>query len=463
MLSRQGACGRARASSPLILAGVFAGVFALACVSAGCERGATTGQPAATTASPTPSPRLADGLFTPAQMRTISAMRISRAGAPTDETNRVFTDARAQKLGQRLFFDERMSAVGEISCASCHQPGHGFAMPAPLGQGIGVTPRHVPHLLGVAHSPWFDWDGKADTLWAQAVRPIESPAEHGFTRVEVVRLIATDPTLKAEYEAIFGALPPVTDARFPKQARPVVEDPEHAHHKAWMGMSAEDRAAIDRAFTNATKAIAAYEGLLTARPSAFDRYAEALVSGRADHPDLKALSPAARRGLSLFTGRALCTNCHNGPHLSDFAFHNLGLPPARHQHGARDEGRWLGTREVKRRQFNARSEWSDDRQGRRAQWLTTLTRTPEDHGQFKTPSLRNVSRTPPYMHGGHFERLEEVVAFYNALPGQAQLGHREDALRALALTAQEQADLVAFLKSLDSAPLPPELLGAPEK
>lgn len=465
MLSRRGARqGRARASSSLITLGLAA----LLSVGAGCDRGeggkpsGVTGTTGATGAPE--APRLIQGLFTPAQLRTISAMRLSRASAPTDETNRVFTDPRAQRLGQRLFFDERMSANGEFSCASCHQPGHGFAMPAPLGQGIGVTPRHVPHLLGIAHSPWFDWDGKADTLWSQAVRPIESPAEQGFTRVEVVRLIATDPTLKAEHEAIFGPLPPVTDAaRFPRQARPVPDDPEHPHHKAWLGMSEADRQAIDRAFTNTTKAIAAYEGLLTARPSAFDHYAEALVSGRADHPDLDRLSPAARRGLALFTGRALCTNCHNGPHLSDFAFHNLGLPPARHRHGAKDEGRWLGTREVKRRQFNAASAWSDDTTGRRAQWLATLTRTPEDHGQFKTPSLRNVSRTPPYMHAGHFERLEEIVAFYNTLPGQAQLGHREDALRPLGLSAEEQADLVAFLKSLDSAPLPPELLRAPEK
>ena len=91
-----------------------------------------------------------------------------------------------------------------------------------------------------------------------------------------------------------------------------------------------------------------------------------------------------------------------------------------------------------------------------------MARTPEDHGQFKTPTLRNVELTPPYMHGGHFQTLEEVVRFYSVLDERGRIGHREDMLVPVALSAQEIDDVVAFLKSLTGKPLPDELTSQPD-
>jgi len=120
-------------------------------------------------------------------------LRMSPLGdPPPDGTNRVADDVRAAELGQSLFFDERLSSTGTISCATCHDPKHGFSNGSQFGDGISQTQRHVPTLLNVAHHQWFYWDGRADTLWAQALRPVEHDDEMGFDRVGVARLIARD-------------------------------------------------------------------------------------------------------------------------------------------------------------------------------------------------------------------------------------------------------------------------------
>jgi cytochrome c peroxidase len=397
--------------------------------------------------------------FTDAELREIRKLS-PLPDVPDDETNKYASDPRAQHLGQFLFYDTNLSGNGEVSCASCHRPGHGFSTPDRFGQGLGETPRHPPSLLNIAYHHWYDWDGKADSLWSQAMRPLESPAEHATTRTDIVKYIHGDDDLRAAYEAVYGEMPNFADdERFPPDARPVPDEPENPQHERWASMDAANQKAVDLALTNLTKSIAAYQMQLVSRASPFDDYVARLDDE--DPADISAISESARRGLKIFVGKGNCVACHNGANFTDGTFHNLGLPSANPDKPA-DKGRLSGVEIVKRTAFNASGEFSDDTEGRRAKWLKFLTTTPEDVGQFKTPTLRNVSKTPPYMHGGQFETLEQVVAFYSTLPAKAQVGHREEMLEPLGLTAQEIDDVVAFLETLDGEPVPAALRSQPE-
>lgn len=427
----------------------------IACGGFACEPSAPTHHPAATAAQP---PQ--DEAWNDYELRQLARMSQPPA-LPADPTNKFADDARAARLGQRLFFDERASANGQVSCASCHNPAHGFTLDSRLGAGLKSTKRHVPGLINVAYHRWFDWDGKADTLWSQSIRPLESPDEHGLTRVQWVQLVAGDELLRSEYEAIFGPLPEaiLDTARFAPAARPDPAHPDSPHHQAWMQLAVPDRDAINRATANLLKSLAAYERKLISFDAKFDRYAQAISAGALGDT---IFNEQERLGLKLFMDKGRCVVCHSGPLLTDFTFHNLGLHTPSWLDG-QDQGRWDAIRKVKGHELSAHGPYSDDPKGPRARWNAQLIRTPEDHGQFKTPSLRNVALTPPYMHGGHFQTLEEVVSFYNLLPGQATLGHREDSLKPLGLSEAEERALVAFLKTLTSAPLPLELLAAPPR
>ncbi|MCC6407812.1 MAG: c-type cytochrome [Planctomycetes bacterium] len=381
-----------------------------------------------------------------------------RPAPPADPTNRVADDPRAAKLGQRLFFEKRWSKNGEISCATCHEPERAFADAKPLGEGLAKLERHTPSLLDVAYNRWFFWDGRADTLWSQALGPFENDAEMGGTRVGAVALVASDATLRAEYTALFGAPPDVGDAaRFPRDAKP--SESNAAANALWLAMHADDREAIDRAASNLAKCVAAYERRLVTGPSPFDRFVQGLDDG--DPAKLGALSPSAQRGLELFVGKANCRLCHSGPNFSDGEFHSIGVAPLAGP-PPRDSGRHAGAKLVREAPFNAASRFSDAPDGDVAQRLATVRSGPEMWGEFKTPSLRNVGRTAPYMHQGQFATLEAVVRFYSTMEGALAVGHhQETVMQPLQLTDAEIEDLVAFLRSLDGADVADELQRAP--
>jgi cytochrome c peroxidase len=369
---------------------------------------------------------------------------------PPDTTNRVADDPRAAKLGQRLFFDKRLSATGEIACATCHDPARGFADGKQVFEGLGRGERHSPTLLNVAYQRWFFWDGRTDSLWAQAVQPLESSIEMGGDRVATAHLIASDATLRSEYEAVFGPLPDLS--AFPKHAKPLASDPTHPHHLAWLALTIEQQRIASRIVTNAGKALEAYERKLVRADAPFDRF----VAG-----DASALSPAAQRGWKLFSGRANCRSCHGGPAFTDGEFHNIGVPPLG---GGKptDAARYVGVERVKTDPFNAASEFSDDRTGAAALQLETLVQNPQSYGEFRTPSLRNVALTPPYMHQGQFATLRDVLHYYSTLEGATQVGHhQEQTLRPLELSEQEMTDLIAFLESLSGRELAPEWTAPP--
>lgn len=382
----------------------------------------------------------AGGDWTAEERRVIASLRLSTLGpAPADPSNRVADDARAVRLGGRLFSDARLSANGAVSCASCHVPSQDFQDGMPRGRGIGVTGRRTPTLLGAAWSPWQFWDGRKDSPWAQALGPLESAVEHGTNRAAVAHVVARH--YRAEYEAIFGPLPALE--RVPASAGPVA-DP--AAKRAWDAMPAKDRDEVTRVFVNAGKAIAAFERTLVPAATRFDRFADSLATGRAP---AGILSFDERAGLRLFVGKARCVECHNGPRFTDDAFHNIGVPEAPGL--AADHGRAAGAAGVLADEFNCRSRWSDAPDGSCRELEFMAADGPELEHAFKTPTLRGAATRMPFMHAGQFADLQEVIAHYDRAP-RAPLGRSE--LRPLRLSALERRQLAAFLGSLDEGPAP---------
>ncbi|MEM7229296.1 MAG: cytochrome c peroxidase [Planctomycetota bacterium] len=364
---------------------------------------------------------------------------------PVDTTNRFAADDQAAAFGHRLFFDTRLSGNGQISCVTCHDPMGGFADGASRAMGIAEGTRNSPSLWNVAYNRWYFWDGRSDSLWNQAMQPIERDVEMDSDRLSVVHLLSGDAALRAQYEAIFGALPDVSDAsRFPAEAKPGNGD--DPRFNAWNAMADVDQDAVNRVFANVGKAMAAYQTKLISNDAPFDRFARALASG--DQAGMDAMSVSAQRGLKMFIGRGNCRICHSGPNFSDGEFHNILVPPL--EGGLpRDRGRYDAPKILKKDIFNASGAFSDDRSGVRSRLTRSLISTPEQWGQFKTPSLRNVALSAPYMHEGQYADLREVFEHYSTLEDAIQFGHHaEQLLVPLNLTDEEMGDLEAFLNAL---------------
>ena len=388
--------------------------------------------------------------------------RLSPLGpAPPDPTNRVADDARAQRLGQALFFDVGLSREGTVSCATCHIPERSFEDGLPVPNTLGEGHRRTPTLLGATHARWFFWDGRADSLWAQALEPIENPIEMGSSRLQVAHHLHRSSELSQAYAALFGPLPDLEDkARFPARGRPIPARPEEAEAQAWARMQPQDQQAIDQVFANVGKAIAAYERLLIPGPAPFDRFVQAVQAGERTTA-VDALGEEARRGLRLFVGRGGCILCHDGPAFSDSEFHNTGIAP-RPGAGELDSGRYGGLERLLNNPFRASGSFSDDPEGASARRVQSLVTSSESWGEFKTPSLRGVAQRGPFMHAGQLANLDEVLHFYSTLEGsEGRSHHQEQILVPLRLEAGEASALLAFLGSLSGAPLDPDLLQAP--
>jgi len=352
---------------------------------------------------------------------------------PADPSNRVADDPRAAELGRALFFDVRLSANGQVACASCHLPERQFQDDVPLARGVGMTTRRTMPIAGVAHSPFLFWDGRKDSVWAQALGPLESSVEHGGNRTQYAHLIAEQ--YRTAYEGVFGPLPRID--HLPPQAGPVT-DPEAAG--AWEAMPEADREAVNRVFANIGKAIAAFERMILPAPTRFDAYASALGSGN----DAGILTPDEVAGLRLFIGKGECVNCHNGPLLTDNHFHNTGVPEARGL--PEDLGRAAGAKIVREDPFNCLGKYSDAGEGDCSELRFMAADGHELLRAFKTPSLRGAAGRPPYMHAGQISTLADVVAHYSTAPA-APAGHSE--LRPLNLSETERRQLIAFLATLN--------------
>ena len=242
---------------------------------------------------------------------------------PADPTNRVADDERAARLGHALFFDARLSP-NAVSCATCHDPAQYFTDGKPLAQGIGTARRNAPTVVDAARRRWVGWDGRFDSLWSQALSPIENPVEMGSSRAALLELVRTDPRYRALYSEVFGELATEPNA--------------------------------DAAVANVLKSLGAYQRKLSSGPAPIDRFVAALKGEPGGEID--ALSPAARRGLATFVSKGGCYQCHRGANFTDEEFHSLGLVGANGR-VPDDPARLAAVDEVKASPFNASGGFSD--------------------------------------------------------------------------------------------------------
>jgi len=268
-------------------------------------------------------------------------------------------------LGIKLFFDPRLSGDNKMSCATCHAPDKAFG--DGLSQGTGAAGntlrRNTPSLLNVGFNSRFFWDGREQSLEAQALLPIQAVDEMNQDLDELENELNAVPAYVKEFQAVFGT----------KATR-----------------------------NGIANALASFERTLVTEPSPYDRY----LAG-----EKGALSPEAKRGMELFFGNAGCARCHRGPLLSDEKFYRLGF--------SQDKGQGL------------------------------VTGKAEDNYKFRTPSLRNVARTAPYMHDGSHRTLDDVLFFYlRGVPNSAADGLSLDIESLQGVALDEIPDLIAFLDGL---------------
>ncbi|MBV6319865.1 cytochrome-c peroxidase [Duganella violaceipulchra] len=306
-------------------------------------------------------------------------------------------------LGRELFFDKRMSRNGAISCASCHQPERGYADGLRVSKGIDgrLGTRNTPSLLNVAFNQTQFWDGRRADLEAQALDPLFNPREHGLQDVQALLDVVRQ---DADYVAAF------------QNAFPIAENGITDQH--------------------VRQALACFERTLVAGDAPFDRY---FFGG-----ERLAISDAAVRGLAIFQGAARCTTCHvisnSNALFTDNRFHSLSV-------GLRPIASRLAeiTRKLMNNKTNAnqlgQTILRDEEIAELGRFVVTYN--PADIGKFRTPSLRNVAHTAPYMHDGSVPTLDDAV--------EQELYYRSvEAGRPLILTAGEKSDLVEFLRSLSS-------------
>jgi len=373
---------------------------------------------------------------------------------PEDPSNAVADSPLAVDMGHALFFDKRLSVNGAFSCASCHRPELNFTDGLDKARALGHSRRNTPSIAGLAYSPWLYWDGRRDSLWAQALSPLEDPEEMGNNRLNIARLIMEDPDYREQYAGLFGEVPDFSNRnRFPDNAGPGSTE---TWDQAWRLMNEDDRRQVNRVFANVGKAIASYERLMVPGVSRFDEYASAVLNNDADADNL--LTATEKKGLRLFIDKGRCMECHNGPLFTNNEFHNTGI--ISYPGDLPDRGRVDGLRQVRKDPFNCLGAYSDAAQGQCPE-LVYAREGIELIGAFKTPSLRNLAKTAPYMHKGQIATLTDTIRHYNDSP-LAMIGHNE-AEDPLGLLPFERKQVEAFLLTLQ-APInvAPDLLEPPK-
>jgi cytochrome c peroxidase len=327
-------------------------------------------------------------------------------------------------LGQALYFDKRLSADGTISCATCHDPANAFTdhTVIAIGASSKVGTRNAPTILNAMFSDQLFWDGRVGSLEEQAKQPMTTPFEMGMSaNDEVVARVGSIPEYRRIFQRVFGS----------------------------------EGITID----TIVRAIAAYERTLLSGNSPFDRF----IAG-----DTNAITAAQKRGWEVFKGKAKCIECHSfsvaSPFFTDFKFHNTGIASNDMNFEqltglARQIAESETIRSIKPikvtndppvsvRQTQGASALLAHAHGFTELGRYLVTKQPRDIGAFKTPTLRDIELTTPYMHNGSQKTLIDVVRFYNR--GGNATANLDERMHALNLNDEEINALVEFMRTLTS-------------
>ncbi len=397
-----------RSNAPRRTASRLALRIAGAAISAGCALMAWSSL--AEENAITAAAKSATSIFTESEIRRILSHGPWPAPAPADPTNRVSGKREAIELGTHLFFDQRLSGSGTLSCASCHVPERNWTDNRRRGAGMAELERNTPTLSNLAAGRWYGWDGAADSLWSQSLRPIVDSRELASSPRQIAQLIRGDDQLSCRYRKAFGAQPATDD---------------------------------ETVFVNVGKALAAFQETLTSGRTSFDHFRDALSRGAP--PTSWRYSETAQRGLKLFIGKGGCTNCHAGPNFTNGEFFNTGLTK-----NTSDPGRQAGIQRLAKSHLNLLGAFNDDTTGTSAARTRALSPAKENFGEVKVPSLRNLMLTTPYGRDGSIDTLADVVKHYATIdPVRLHAKDGQPAMP-LNLSAREQSDLVVFLESLST-------------
>ena len=299
------------------------------------------------------------------------------------------------ELGRMLFFDPRLAGDSSMACAKCHAPDKGWTNGLQLSDAYPGTKhwRHTPTVLNAAYLEHLFWDGRAGSLEAQSTGPIEAPIEMNQNFAHLVEKLSGIPYYVKAFKKVFGS---------------------------------------DVTMENLAKAVAAFERTIVSKPGPYDRFLQG---------DDKALTESQKRGLAVFSNQAGCLQCHNGPLLTDQSFHVTGTPEIAPLKTETDR---IATRHF----FAKVNHYPNPRSVDADYGREFITKSRSDRGKFKTPSLRELRWTAPYMHNGAFETLEDVIDFY--IRGGGKHPNKDPRLKPLKLTDQQIDDLLDFLDVLSS-------------
>jgi len=314
------------------------------------------------------------------------AGRLEPLGVPPAPANNPQTVEKTE-LGKKLFFDRRLSGDGTMSCATCHMPDLAFTDGQEISLSYPTTRnwRNSPSLLNIAFYKNLFYDGRATSLEDQALFPVMSSFEMNLNLDYMEEKLRVVPEYVSEFKIVFG------------------------------GDVTRERVAM---------ALASFQRTLVSKNAPIDRYLKG---------DETALSSEAKKGLAIFTGKGGCVECHYGGIMSDDKFHALGVPE--NPEHLRDE-RITATRRFVAKVY----KYEDYRNLNEDPGRYLITKDAKDWKAFRTPTLREVAKTAPYMHNGIFGTLDETIDFFDCGGGKGN-----KALKPLKLTAEEKKGLKAFL------------------
>ncbi|MGH1350562.1 MAG: cytochrome-c peroxidase [Methyloligellaceae bacterium] len=352
-------------------------------------------------------------VLTPAQIEKIIKHGPWPPALKPDPANRFSGNKKAIELGRRLFFDKRLSISANISCATCHNPKTGWTDSLARGRGINLLDRNTQSIVNARFNRWFGWGGSNDNLWAQSIRPIIDSSEMGGTADHLSKVIAGDKDLNSLYTELSG--------------HPAKEQ------------------SSDVVIVNIGKILATFQETIVSPVTSFDKFRDALEAK--DLQQASAYPEAAQRGAAIFVGKGRCSICHAGPLFTSGEFHNIGISYFVEK-GRVDPGRHSGITKLRSSPWTLAGQYSDDPEKSGAWASQQVLSLHRNFGEFRIPSLRNLTGTAPYMHNGSLETLEDVVSHYSEINLDRLHADGEQILKPLNLSQREVADLVTFLKTL---------------